>query len=66
MARRKFSVGDQVRANDKAPGDYEDRNGVVTEIAPESQYGVAFEPMERNASFGFLSSWQLDLVARAA
>jgi|GEM_PF-2478752 hypothetical protein len=66
MARRKFSVGDEVRANEKAPGDYEDRKGVVRECVPESQYGVAFAPMEGNASFGYLYSWLLDLVARAA
>ncbi len=62
MGKVKFQVGDRVRANEKAPGDYEGRDGVVTDRAPESQYRVEFAPLAGNASFGYLYSWQLDRV----
>ncbi len=64
MAKAKYQVGDKVRANEKAPGDYEGRDGVVTDRAPKSQYQVEFVPMTGNASFGCLDSWQLDLIER--
>ncbi len=62
MGKMKFQVGDRVRANEKAPGDYEGRDGVVTDRSLESQYQVEFAPLVGNASFGCLYSWQLDHV----
>jgi len=42
--RAKFQVGDRVRVNSKAPADYVDRIGTVTELGPgESEYRVEFE-----------------------
>jgi len=39
-----FQVGDRVRVNSKAPADYVDRVGTVTEPGPgESEYRVEFE-----------------------
>jgi hypothetical protein len=40
----KFQVGDRVHVNNKAPADYRDRIGTVTELGPgESEYRVEFE-----------------------
>jgi hypothetical protein len=40
----KFQVGDRVHINSKAPGDYVNRIGTVTELGPgESEYRVEFE-----------------------
>lgn len=56
----KFEVGDRVRANDKAPRDYGDRPGTVSEIGPgRSEYGVSFTDGEAPRS-GYLMSWWLD------
>jgi hypothetical protein len=42
--RAKFQVGDRVHVNSKAPADYVDRVGTVTELGPgESEYRVEFE-----------------------
>jgi hypothetical protein len=39
-----FQVGDRVHVNNKAPADYVDRVGTVTELGPgESEYRVEFE-----------------------
>jgi hypothetical protein len=58
--RPKFAVGDRVRANDLAPGDYRDRIGRITEIGPgRAEYGVAFTSEPRT---GHLMSWWLDRV----
>ena len=62
MGKVKFHVGDRVQANEKAPGDYDGREGVVTDRALDSQYRVEFEPLTGNAPFGYLYSWQLDRV----
>ena len=40
----KLQVGDRVRVNSKAPADYTNRVGTVTELGPgESEYRVEFE-----------------------
>lgn len=42
--RMSFQVGDRVHVNKKAPADYVDRVGTVTELGPgESEYRVEFE-----------------------
>lgn len=47
MRRPKFEVGARVRANEKAPGDYKGREGVVAERGPhEAEYGIRFEGKE--------------------
>ncbi len=56
----KFTEGDRVRANEKAPGDYEGRDGTVVRRHPESQYEVQFDRDERGP--GCLDSWCLDRV----
>ena len=41
---KNFQVGDRVRVNDKAPADYIDRVGTVTELGPgDLEYRVEFE-----------------------
>lgn len=56
--RFKFKVGTRVRANEKAPGDYEGREGTVVERGPgKSEYGVRFDGEEVTA---YLNSWWLD------
>jgi hypothetical protein len=56
----KFAIGDQARANDKAPGDYEDRTGIVTEIGPgKSEFRVEFDDGQQPTT-GYLMSWCLD------
>lgn len=60
MPTRKFTTGDRVLANEKAPGDYEGRQGKVLRGLPESQYEVQFEGDPRGP--GCLYSWWLDRV----
>lgn len=58
--RWKFEVGDRVRANEKAPGDYVGLEGVVVERGPgKSECGVRFD----NGKPGHLNSWWLDSIA---
>ncbi len=59
MRRRKFSIGDRVRVNDKGPGDYRNAEGTVVELVPDKQYGVALDSDER-APVHYLNSWWLD------
>jgi hypothetical protein len=55
----KFDVGELVKANDKAPGDYRGRVGVVVSLGPgKCEYGVQFEEDARGV--GFLDSRWLD------
>lgn len=55
----KFQVGDRVRANDRAPGDYRGRVGRVVEAGPgRAEYGVLFGTDARG--LGYLASWWLD------
>jgi hypothetical protein len=61
--RRKFKVGDRVRANPKAPGDYVGREGVVAEQGPgRAEYGVRFDDGP-TPDPEYLYSWWLDRVA---
>jgi len=61
----KFSLGQQVKANEKAPGDYSGRERIITDIRlgrRTTQYGVRFSPEPRKADEGYLDSWMLDPV----
>ncbi len=61
--RTKFQPGDQVLANDNAPGDYKGRQGVVLQHGPhKAEYWVRFDGDERGP--GCLDSWCLDPVSR--
>ena len=58
--RAKFQVGDRVRVNRKAPADYVDRVGTITELGPgESEYRVEFEDGQMPTT-GYLSDTCLD------
>ena len=60
---QKFSLGQCVKANDKAPGDYKDREGIITDIrfrGRTTQYGVRFDHEEGKADEGYFDSWMLD------
>lgn len=58
MRRPKFEPGAFVKANDKAPGDYQGREGVVFERGPgKAEYGVRFQGVP---AFGYLQSAWLD------
>ncbi len=62
MARPKFTAGDHTRANDKAPGDYEGREGtVLSHRAETSEYEVQFDDDAHGP--GWLYSWWLDRLA---
>ena len=57
--KAKFQLGEQVTANDKAPGDYRGLRGVVLQhLAPSSEYQVQFEGDHRGP--GWLSSHMVD------
>jgi len=61
----RFSIGQRVKANEKAPGDYEDREGIISDVKRGTrtlQYGISFEPELGKANDGYLDSWMLDLV----
>jgi len=63
--KTKFQTGQRVIANDKAPGDYKGHAGTVLQHnPPTSEYQVQFDGDERGP--GWLESWRLDLVERAA
>jgi hypothetical protein len=58
-SRAKFRIGDAARVNDRAPADYADRLGLVTEVGPgNSEYRVEFEDSRRPTT-GYLKSWWL-------
>lgn len=60
----KFSIGDSVVVNDKAPGDYEGRIGVVaSKTNGRSEYEVRFGDGQ-NPSYGWLDSHCLAKVAQ--
>ena len=53
-----FEVGDRCRVNAKGPGDYEGREGRITEVGPgESEYRVEFEDGEQPTTGYLTSSW---------
>ena len=57
----KFTIGDRARANEKAPGDYRDRVGTITEIGPgKSEFRVEYS--DDGQPYGYLMSWWLDPV----
>lgn len=57
--KHKFDVGELVKANEKAPGDYRGRVAVVVLRGPgKCEYGVQFDGDARG--IGFLNSWCLD------
>jgi hypothetical protein len=59
-SRAKFKIGDVARVNDRAPGDYAERLGIVTEVGPGgSEYRVEFEDSRRPTT-RYLKSWWLD------
>ena len=52
----KFSIGDRVRANDRAPHEYRGRDGTITEIGPgEPEFRVEFDD-GRQPTTGYLTS----------
>lgn len=56
----RFSIGDAVRANGKAPTGYRGRPGIVTELGPgDLEYRVEFDDGERPTT-GYLTSGWLD------
>ena len=56
----KFLVGDRAAANSRAPSDYRERVGYITEVGPgRSEYRVVFE-VGRQPTTGYLLSWLLD------
>ena len=60
---RKFTLWQRVEANEKAPRDYEGREGVITDIrlgGRTVQYGVRFSHEEGSADEGYFDSWMLD------
>lgn len=60
----KFQLGDRVRANEKAPGDYVEREGTVTDRGPMGDYGVRFDDGHpTKAGHGYLNSGWLDRVS---
>ncbi len=60
MPRQKFNIGDRVKANEKAPGDYKGAEGTVVELGPgRAEYGVAIES-DKRAAVHHLNSWWLD------
>lgn len=63
--RYKFDVGELVRANDKAPGDYRGGVGEVVSRGPgKCEYSVQFKGDARG--LGVLDSWCLDRLQRTA
>lgn len=59
----KFEPGDRVKANEKAPGDYEGQIGFVVSRGPgKCEYAVQFDGDTRG--LGFLHSWWLDRYMR--
>ena len=55
-----FQVGDRVHVNNRAPADYADRVGTVTELGPgESEYRVEFEDGQMPTT-AYLSATCLD------
>jgi hypothetical protein len=58
----KLSVGEPARANDKAPAEYRNRFGIITELGPgRTDYRIEFEDGQRPTT-GYLSSRWLDPV----
>lgn len=54
----KFQLGDRVRANDQAPGDYRERRGLITELGPGmSEYRVEFDDGQQPTTGYLMASW---------
>jgi len=61
MGKWKFNRGDEVIANEKAPGDYQGHQGTVIEHGPgTAEYTVNF-----HSQIVYLNSWWLDPVYKA-
>lgn len=61
----KFRAGDRVKANQKAPGDYEGHGGFVVSRGPgKCEYAVQFDSDARGIAY--LNSWCLDRNGSAA
>ena len=61
-----FSVGDQVLANDHAPGDYRRRGGIITEVGPgTSEFRIEFEDGRLPTTGYLLSEWLYPVSRRA-
>lgn len=57
MARRKFSIGDRVVANERGPASYAEMAGAIVEIGPgESEYGVKFDASAYLVEY-LISAW---------
>jgi hypothetical protein len=55
---RKFVIGDRVCANGKAPTEYRERVGFVTEIGPgDNEYRVEFDDGTAPTTGYLLMSW---------
>lgn len=66
MRKPKFDIGARVKANDKAPGDYEGRSGTVFARTPrKSEYGVVFDGEPGKADTGYLDSAWLEKCGSA-
>jgi hypothetical protein len=54
----RFTVGDQIMANDKAPSQYRGRRGLITEVSPGGwECRVEFEDGAMPASVYLSSRW---------
>jgi hypothetical protein len=54
----KFQVGDHVRANSQAPGEYRERVGMITELGPgASDYRVEFDDGHQPTTGYLMFSW---------
>lgn len=59
--KEKFIPGNRARANEKAPGDYEGKNGTVLgRVSGKSEYQVQFDDDARGPAY--LDSWMLDPI----
>jgi hypothetical protein len=58
MGKWKFNPGDRVLANEKAPGDYRGRHGIIIERGP----GVAEYTVSIDDQTVCLNSWWLDPI----
>jgi hypothetical protein len=53
-----FSIGDRVRANDRAPHEYRGRDGTITEIGPgQPEFRVEFDDGRQPTTGYLMSSW---------
>ena len=63
MSLVRLKIGDSVRVNEKAPGDYQGRVGVIIEVPPgRSECRVLFEEESGKALDSYLDAHWLDQV----